>query len=51
MCGGVVFNLEVQLENRQWLLFPLEKDPLTMQGLEFVVGFCRGEAKDIGWLA
>lgn len=41
----------MQLENRQWLLFPLDKGPLTMHGLEFAVKFCRREAKDISWLA
>lgn len=46
-----VVNLGMRLENRQWLLFPLDKDPLTMHELEFAVRYCRGEAKYIGWLA
>lgn len=39
------FHLGMWLENRQWLLFLLGKDPLTMHELEFAAGFCRGEAK------
>lgn len=46
-----VFNLGMWLENRRWLLFPLNKDPLTMHELEFAVGFCRAGAQYIGWLA
>lgn len=41
----------MQLGNRPGLLFPLDKDPLTMHGLEFAVGFCRREAKAMDWLA
>lgn len=44
-------NLGMQLKNRQWLLVPLDKDLLTMHELEFTVGFCRGEATYIRWLA
>lgn len=39
------FHLGMWLENRQWLLFPLGKDPLTMHELEFAAGFFRGETK------